>query len=95
MVWTGLAAAACALVAVSGVVAVTTGRMLPTLQGRVVRPELWGLGQLVFAAGMATGISLRWWAGSLAMGDAGAATALVLIVLGCVVQWRAQHPAPR
>ena len=63
MVWTGLAAAACALVAVSRVVA--------------------------------TGISLCWWAGSLAMGDAGIAAALVLIVLGCVLQWRAQHPAPR
>lgn len=63
MVWTGLAAAACALVAASRVVA--------------------------------TVISLRWWAGSLAMGDAGTAAALVLIVLGCVLQWRAQHPAPR
>lgn len=65
--WTGLAAAACALVAVSRVV----------------------------ATGMATGISLRWWAGSLAMGDAGTAAALVLIALGCVLQWRAQPPAPR
>ncbi|MGQ4433654.1 MULTISPECIES: hypothetical protein [unclassified Streptomyces] len=93
--WTGLAAAACALVAVSGVVAVTTGRMPPTLQGRVVRPELRGLGRLVFAAGMATGISLRWWAGSPATGDVATAAALVLIVFGCVLQWRAQHPAPR
>ncbi|MGW0835342.1 hypothetical protein [Streptomyces prunicolor] len=95
MVWTGLAAAACALMAVSGVVAVTTGRMLPTLQGRVVRPELWGYGQLVFASGMATGISLRWWASSLALGDAGAATALALIALGGALQWRAQRPALR
>ncbi|WP_369190011.1 hypothetical protein [Streptomyces sp. R08] len=63
MVWTGLAAAACALVAVSGVVA--------------------------------TGISLRWWEGSPATGDASTAAALVLIVLGCVLQWRAQRPAPR
>ncbi|MFI6459318.1 hypothetical protein [Streptomyces sp. NPDC050528] len=95
MVWTGLAAVACALVAVSGVVAVTTGRMLPTMQGRVVRPELWGYGQLVFASGMATGISLRWWASSLALGDAGGVTALALIALGCAIQWRAQCPAPR
>lgn len=92
MVWTGLAVVACLLVAVSGVVAVTTGRMLPTLQGRVVRPELWGYGQLVFALGMATGISLRWWAGSLAVGDAGGATAFALILLGGVLQWRAQRP---
>lgn len=95
MVGTVLAAAACALVAVSGVVAVTTGRMLPALQCRVVRPELWGYGQLVFASGMATGISLHWWAGSLAMGDAGGVTALALIALGCAIQWRAQRPAPR
>ncbi|WP_405990979.1 hypothetical protein [Streptomyces sp. NBC_00986] len=93
MVWTGLAVAACLLMALSGVVAVTTGRMLPTVQGRVVRPELWGYGQLVFALGMATGISLRWWAGSLAVGDAGAAMAFILIVLGSVLQWRAQRPA--
>ncbi|MFD4561479.1 hypothetical protein ACFWP5_45425 [Streptomyces sp. NPDC058469] len=95
MIWTGLAAVACLLVAVTGVVAVTTGRMPPTLRGRVVRPELWGYGQLVFALGMATGMSLRWWADSLAMGDAGAATAFVLIVLGGALQWRAQRPVLR
>jgi hypothetical protein len=83
------------LMAVSGVVAVTTGRLLPTLRGRVVRPELWGYGAADFGVGMATGMSLRWWADSLAMDDAGAATALALIALGGALQWRAQRPAPR
>jgi hypothetical protein len=41
------------LYAVAGVMALTTGRVVPWAQGRVVRPELWGCGALLFAAGMA------------------------------------------
>nr|WSY52030.1 hypothetical protein OG999_19105 [Streptomyces sp. NBC_00886] len=95
MMWTGLAAVAWLFVAALGVVAVTTGRMPPMVRGRVVRPELWGYGVLTTALGMGTGMSLRWWADSLAMDDVGGATALALIVLGGVLQWRAQRPVLR
>lgn len=95
MFWTGLAAGACLLVAATGVLALTTGRVVPTLQGSVVRPELWGYGSLAVALGMATGMSLRWWAESPAADDAGGALTLALIVLGGVLQWRARRPLAR
>ncbi len=95
MMWTVLAAVAWLLVAVVGVVAVTTGWTPPTARGRVVRPDVWGYGVLISALGMGTGMSLHWWADSLAMDNAGAATALALFVLGGVLQWRAQRPALR
>jgi len=95
MMWTELAAVALLLMAATGVVAVTTGWTPPTARSRVVQAELWGYGLLVMALGMGTAMSLRWWADSLAMDDAGGATALALIVLGGVLQWRAQRPVLR
>ncbi|MFF6988186.1 hypothetical protein [Streptomyces sp. NPDC010273] len=95
MVLTTLAAVAWLLIAVIGVVAVTTGWTPPTTRGRVVRPELWGYGTLTTALGMGTGMSLHWWADSMAVDGVGGATALVLILLGFALQTRAQHPAPR
>jgi hypothetical protein len=94
MLWMVPAAVAWLLVAAIGVVAVTTGRVLPTLRKRVVRPELWGYGALISALGMGTGMTLHWWAVSLVLDGAGAATALALIVLGGVLQWRSERPAP-
>ncbi|MEV8537839.1 hypothetical protein [Streptomyces sp. NPDC051572] len=93
MLLTELAALALLLLAAIGVVAVTTGWLLPMVRGRVVRPELWGYGALTSALGMGTGMSLHWWSDSLAMDDAGAATALTLILLGGALQYRAQRPA--
>ncbi|WP_416959528.1 hypothetical protein [Streptomyces sp. Agncl-13] len=93
MVLTWLAAVALLLMAALGVVTVTTGWMPPMARGRVVRPELWGYGVLTSALGMGTGMSVHWWADSLAMDNVGAAMALALIILGGVLQWRAQHPA--
>ncbi|RVU19546.1 hypothetical protein EOT10_29090 [Streptomyces antnestii] len=50
----GVAAALWVLVAVSGVVAIRTGRVLPPWVGRrVLRPRLWGAGAIVMALGMA------------------------------------------
>ena len=93
MVLTWLAAVALLLLAALGVVTVVTGWMPPMARGRVVRPELWGYGTLTLALGMGTGLSLRWWADSLAMDNLGGATAFALIILGGVLQWRAQRPA--
>ncbi|MGH1554939.1 hypothetical protein ACRAWF_32590 [Streptomyces sp. L7] len=67
MTW--LAAAALLLLAALGVFTATTGWMPPMARGRVVRPELWGLGALASALGMGTGLSLHWWADSLVMDD--------------------------
>ncbi|MFJ9628485.1 hypothetical protein ACIQPR_01815 [Streptomyces sp. NPDC091280] len=93
MVFTGLAAAVWLVAAVIGVVAVTTGWTPPTTRGRVVRPELWGYGTLIAALGIGTGMSMRWWAGSRGLDGVGGATALALILLGFLLQWRAQRPA--
>jgi 4-hydroxybenzoate polyprenyltransferase len=93
MVLTWLAAVALLLLAALGVFTATTGWMPPMARGRVVRPELWGLGALAGALGMGTAMSLRWWADSLTMDNLGGATAFALIVLGGVLQWRAQRPA--
>ncbi|MFI6400881.1 hypothetical protein [Streptomyces sp. NPDC050548] len=92
MLLTWLAAAALLLLAALGVFTATTGWMPPMARGGVVRPELWGLGALTSALGMGTGLSVHWWADSLAMDDLGGATAFALIILGGVMQWRAQRP---
>ena len=92
MLLTWLAAVALLLMAALGVVTATTGWMPPMARGRVVRPELWGLGALTAALGLGTGLSLHWWADSPAMDDLGGATAFALIILGGVLQWRAQRP---
>jgi hypothetical protein len=92
MFWTGLAAGACLLVAASGVVALTTGWLIPTLRCSVARAELWGIGALTMALGMATGMSLRWLPGSTTVLDAGGVLTLALIVFGGVLQVRAKRP---
>lgn len=95
MFWTGLAAGACLLVAAAGVVALTTGRLIPTLRCSVARAELWGYGALVMALGMATGVSQRWLPGSMTVHDAAGVLTLALVVFGCVLQARAKRPLPR
>ncbi|MGW3104204.1 hypothetical protein [Streptomyces sp. NPDC001100] len=92
MVLTWLAAVALLLLAALGVLTATTGWMPPMARDRVVRPALWGLGALAGALGMGTAMSLRWWADSPVTGDVGGATAFALIILGGVLQWRAQRP---
>ncbi|WP_405843806.1 hypothetical protein [Streptomyces sp. NBC_01518] len=92
MVLTWLVAVALLLMAALGVFTAATGWMPPPARGRVVRPELWGLGALTSALGMGTGLSLHWWADSLTMDNLGGATAFALIILGGVLQWRAQRP---
>ncbi|WP_262055862.1 hypothetical protein [Streptomyces sp. STR69] len=92
MLWTTLGALACVLMAVPGVIALTTGRLPPQLRGSVVRPELWGYGGLMSAVGLGTEASLRW----LTFIDFFGALGFVLILLGFLLQSRAKRlPAPR
>ncbi|KUN87772.1 hypothetical protein AQJ66_09060 [Streptomyces bungoensis] len=45
-------AAVVVLYAVTGVLALTTGRAVPWQRGYILRPRLWGSGALLFGAGM-------------------------------------------
>ncbi|MFF9816174.1 hypothetical protein [Streptomyces sp. NPDC014006] len=82
------------VVAALGVVTLTTGRVAPWVRGRIVRPALWGSGALLFAAGMATGLSTRFFDVSLGLGDGLAVATLVQILAGGLLQHRAQRPRP-
>ncbi|MEU3845168.1 hypothetical protein AB0E88_34705 [Streptomyces sp. NPDC028635] len=90
----GLPAAllATGVVAALGAVTLTTGWVAPWARGRVVRPALWGAGALVFAAGMATGLSTHFFDVSLGSGDALAVDTLAQIAFGGLLQHRAQRP---
>ncbi|WP_159039671.1 hypothetical protein [Streptomyces sp. TP-A0356] len=78
------------LYAVAGVMALTTGRILPFPRGRVLRPRLWGSGALVSCAGVAL---LRF--GSPARDTATAvavfAVGMVVFVSGAVLQLLGQR----
>ncbi|MFC3575835.1 hypothetical protein ACFOZ0_21645 [Streptomyces yaanensis] len=41
------------LYAILGIVAITTGWVVPWLRGTIARPRLWGSGTLLFASGIA------------------------------------------
>ncbi|MEU6364467.1 hypothetical protein ABZ876_01695 [Streptomyces sp. NPDC046931] len=79
------------LYAVTGVLALTTGRMIvPWQRGYVLRPRLWGAGALVFVAGI---VLLRFAAaviGATAF-DSLSTCGLVLMLSGAVLQFLGQR----
>jgi hypothetical protein len=89
---TALGLLAAGVLAAGGVAALTRGWVVPWLRRSVVRPALWGAGALVFAAGMATGLSTQFYDVSLGLGDALMALTVAQISIGGLLQHRAQRP---
>ncbi|MET8582287.1 hypothetical protein ABZX39_15565 [Streptomyces collinus] len=78
------------LYAVAGVLAITTGRVVPWQRGYVLRPRLWGSGALVFGAGMALaryGGTVR----DLTTSDVVFGGSLLLLICGGVLQYVGQR----
>lgn len=78
------------LYAVAGVLAVTTGRIVPWQRGYILRPRLWGSGALLSCAGVAL-----WRYGATARDghsiDALFAVGTVLFFSGAVLQFLGQR----
>ncbi|MEU4097128.1 hypothetical protein [Streptomyces sp. NPDC026673] len=74
----------------SGVVALTTGRVLAFRAERIVRPALWGTAQLCAAAGaVMAGLMTRF---TVMVGDVLGAAVLVCLLAHSVLHHRAQRP---
>lgn len=77
--------------AAAGVAALATGWVAPWLRRGTVRPTLYGAGTLVFASGMATGVSMQFFTAPAAVEDALMVVMLTLVVVGGVMQTRSQR----
>lgn len=78
------------LYAVTGVLTIATGRVVPWQRERLLRPRLWGSGALVFGAGMALarfGGSVR----DLTLANVVFACSLLMLVCGGVMQYAGQR----
>ncbi|WOX12334.1 hypothetical protein [Streptomyces sp. N50] len=93
MMWTALGALACALLAVPGAIALTTGWLPPKLRVAVVRPKLWGYGGLLSAVGLTTEMSLSVLAPAEQLIDFFGPLGFALLLLGFLLQSRARRPA--
>ncbi|MEV6025463.1 hypothetical protein [Streptomyces sp. NPDC052036] len=81
-----------ALYAATGVVALTTGRMLvPPWRAGVLRPRLWGCGALLFVSGMALFRFVVPGSGTTAL-DFVAPCGFVLLLTGGVLQMLGRRP---
>lgn len=80
------------LYAGAGVVAITSDRVLPWLEGQIARPRLWGSGALLSCAGVALfrfGDTVR---GDLTLLDVVFGVGMVLFLTGVVMQFRGRRP---
>lgn len=81
------------LYAVAGVLAITTGRLIPWQQGYILRPRVWGSGALMFATGMGLaryGGTLR----DLTTIDVVFACSFVMLICGGVLQFVGRRVRP-